>query len=352
MKKMFKLHYEYILFFLQLMFIALFVLVLLAYNLDITAKDFLESRMMSENVRGIWLGDPRVDKNEDVTAIIPEVPNTDFMMYKRIAEGFETIRGVYGTSDVFGLSAYIKEGRFFTSRDYKDKNDTVVVGSNVLPRTIEDNGKFYLPYDGRMFEVLGVFKETCSPLDNTVYINLTSLLETMTHLALYYIDAKDSGTVAKVLTELQKHADANNFQTMYDEYDSGTFHPGLGRGNHTMLVSAVAAAVFNLLITVIFFVTHKKYKVAVQKLYGMTNRDLIWTYGKSIFAIVTAAFAAVVAIILGLSRYMGTFFAMEMLAVYHYAIMGVSLVLLGTATVLFIVSLAQRVNISDTLKGR
>ena len=344
--------YGYILFFLQLFFIALFVLVLLAHNLDITAKSFLENRMMSDNARGIWMGDPRVDRDEGVVAVIPDIPNTEYMMYKHLQEGFEIMRGVYGTSDVFGFASYIGEGRFFESGDYAAKSDTVVVGSKAMPRTIEENGRCYLPYDGRLFEVLGVFSETGTPLDDTVYINLTSLLETMSHLALYYVDAKDSAALDRVIAEMQRHAAVNNFNTMHAEYESTVMNAGLGRGTHTMLLSAVTAAAFNLFITVIFFVTQKKYKVAVQKLYGMTQRDLMLSYGKSIFAVITAAFVSVVLVLAFLSQYMGAFFAMEMLAAYHYALTAAILTILGCAAVFFIVKLAQGVNISDTLKGR
>jgi hypothetical protein len=49
---------------------------------------------------------------------------------------------------------------------------------------------------------------------------------------------------------------------------------------------------------------------------------------------------------------MGSFFALDKLALYHFMIMGGGLIFVGIAVVFFIVKLARRVNISDTLKGR
>jgi hypothetical protein len=139
---------------------------------------------------------------------------------------------------------------------------------------------------------------------------------------------------------------------MLQEYQSPVHYGGIGGVNHTMLLTAVTAAILNLLITAIFFVTHKKYKVAIQKLYGMTTKNLAWSYGKSFAATVAVSFVSVVLIIYGLSQNMGSFFALDKLALYHFMIMGGGLIFVGIAVVFFIVKLARRVNISDTLKGR
>ena len=349
MRRIFKLPYEYILFYLQIFFIALFVLVLLAYNLDIAEKNFLERRMLSENVSGIWLGDPRVDN--EVTFEFPEVPGAEYMIYKHLDDSFDITRAIWGTNDVFGLSSYIGEGRFFNVSDYTSNSQTVVVGSSLAFRVFTENNKQYLHYDGRLFEVIGMFRETGTVLDRTMYINLRSILDTHEHLALYYIDALDVDTVNRVISGFQQNA-GDKHQILLQEYESSVHYGGIGGVNHTMLLTAVSAAILNLLITVIFFVTHKKYKVAIQKLYGKTSKNLAWSYGKSIAATITASFISVVFVILGLSQYMGSFFALDKLAVYHFILMGGGLIVMGIAVVFFIVRLAQRVNISDTLKGR
>jgi hypothetical protein len=202
-----------------------------------------------------------------------------------------------------------------------------------------------------MYEVIGVFSGTDTVLDNAVYINLTSLLKTEDNMALYYVDALNSDAVNKVLSELQEYAEGKYIATSI-KYEPSTIYIGLTRTLDALLIFAVLAAVFNLLITTIFFVTHKKYKVAVQKLYGMTNRNLVWNYGRSVFIIMAVSNLSVILVIAGLSRHMGTLFTLDKLADYHYIIMGGILILLGIAMVCFIVKLAGKVNISDTLKGR
>jgi hypothetical protein len=225
------------------------------------------------------------------------------------------------------------------------------VGAGSAFRTFTEDGKRYLHYDGRLFEVIGVFRETGTVLDRTVYINLKSILETHEHMAIYFIDARDAVTVSKVVSDFQRNAEGKH-QIMLHEYESPVHYGGIGGVNHTLLLTAVIAAILNLFITVIFFVTLKKYKVAVQKLYGMTSWDLFWGYGKSISAVLGASFLSVLFIILGLSQYMGSFFTLDRLAVYHFVMTGGCLIALGAAVVFFIVRLAKRVDVSGTLKGR
>ena len=344
-----KMSYEYILFYLQILFIALFVLVLLAYTLDMSEKDFFERRMYSENVQGIQLGDSA--KDEDVALAIPNLDNTDFMIYRYLVDDMEIQRGVYGTSDIFKYSDYIAEGRFFSNEDYNEKSKTVVMGQNILSQTIEENGKRYYGYDQQLYEVIGVFKDTGTVLDDTIYFNLPSLLESEDNMGLYYVDAKDSESVQKVLSAMQKNA-GSSYSTMLVAYESNADYIGLNRTSKALLVFAVFAALCNLFITVIFFVTHKKYKVAIQKLCGMTSKDLALLYGKDIMLIVLLSFLSVLLIINVLSKYLGLFFTLDKLASYHFLITGIILLLLGVVTIYCVMRLAKGVNISDSLKDR
>ncbi len=126
----------------------------------------------------------------------------------------------------------------------------------------------------------------------------------------------------------------------------------LGGMNNTLLVFAVLAAIFNLMVTTIFFVTRRKYTVSIQKLCGMTKKNLIWAYGKDMFLIITGSFLSMLFLITFFADYLGSFFTLEQLTWHHWLMSAGTLLVLGIATTGYIVRLAERVNISDTLKGR
>lgn len=339
----------YILYALQIFLIGIFILVLLAYNLQVTEKSFLENRMYSENVTGIQLSDHQFPEDVDLT--MPKI-NADFMLYKYLTEGSdETVRGVYGTSDVFGLSDYITTGgRFFETEDYENKTHAAVVGQKILPITFEENGKRYYAYNQQMYEVIGVFQDTGSDLDHTVYLNLTRLLEEESNIGLYYVDAKDGKTVNAVLTEMKSNA-SDKYSTMDIAYESAVSYE-MGRAFNTLLIFAVLAAVFCLLITTTFFVIRQKFTVAIQKLCGMTWKNLLCAYGKKMILVIATFFSLIVAAMLILSGNLNnSVFQIKTLAYHHYVITGMFLLVLGSAATCYIVKLADNIDISDTLKG-
>ena len=137
-------------------------MILLAYNLNLSAQDFLSREMFSENVKGIQLSNSGLDsENGDELSLSLITSDNDFMLYKYISGDYdEIIRGIYGTADVFDFSNYISEGRFFNSGDYKNKTHTAVIGSNMLSKTIKENGKCYFGYSQELFEVIGIFRQT------------------------------------------------------------------------------------------------------------------------------------------------------------------------------------------------
>ena len=112
---------EYLLYYLQATFVGVFLLVLLAYNVDTTEKNFINNGMYSENVSGVQIENPKemqgVDQETSLDVKSMETKN-GFMLYKYLIEsGNEIVRAVYGTDDVFKLSSYIGDGRFFNESE-------------------------------------------------------------------------------------------------------------------------------------------------------------------------------------------------------------------------------------------
>ena len=147
--------FEWILYYLQLTFVGIFVLVLCAYQMEVKQKDFLKRGMYSDHVQGMQLSSAYLSSahGETVDFSIPRLDGGDFMIYKRLSEEYnEIVRGVYGTKDLFDFSSYLQSGKFFQERDYKNKTATAVIGSSMLDRVYTKNGKWYVGYDSQLME--------------------------------------------------------------------------------------------------------------------------------------------------------------------------------------------------------
>lgn len=348
-----KISYEYILYYLQITFIGIFILVLSAYNIEIEQKGFLERSMYSENVKGIQLSSEYLVsvKGEVVEFAIPEKVHGDYMIYKHLSEEYnEIIRGAYGTADIFKYSQYISEGHFFTEDDYNKQTAVAVIGYSMKDKVYSENGKTYFGYNNQLYEVIGIFKETGTDLDYSVYLNLTNLINNMDNYGLYYVDAKEESVVNEVISSM--HNDAQDKYSVSDvKYESrGSY--GLNGMNNTLLICAVLAAFLNLIVSSIFFVTKKKYTVAIQKLCGMTSKELCMAYGKRMVVLAAAGFVSIYIVIRLFSGYLGFFFSLDKLSWQHYLVTAALLVFVVFIVTGFIIRQAQRVNISDSLKGR
>lgn len=348
-----KVSFEWILYYLQITFVGIFVLVLCVFNMEVKQKDFLERGMYTANVQGIQLSSDYLSsvQGETVEFSIPQMDSGDFMLYKRLSEEYnEIVRGVYGTSDIYGYSSFIESGKFFEESDYENKTATAVIGSSMQDKIYTENGKQYFGYDNHLFEVIGTFKETDTDLDHTVYLNLTNLLENMDNYGLYYVDAQSSKVVENVIRIMETNA-GEKYSTSRVVYETKNAY-GLNSMNNTLLFCAIFAALINLLISSAFFVANKSYTVAIQKMCGMIRKDLFIKYGKNVLILLLASFASVYLIIHYFSRYMGFFFELDSLVWQHYVITAIFLGLIGMTITIFIVKQAERVNISSTLKGR
>lgn len=343
---------EYLLYYLQIVFIGMFLMILLAYNLNLSAKDFLGREMFSENVKGIQISSSDSHSENSSTLNLSSVnSNNDFMLYKYISgDNDEIIRGIYGTADVFAFSNYISKGRFFNLNDYKNKISAAVIGCNMLSKTIKENGKYYFGYGQELFEVVGVFKQTNSTLDNSVYLNLTCLLNKEGCAGLYYADALSENTVSDVLSDI-KDIIPKNFEYYLVNYESINEY-GLDSMSNSLYIFAVLAALIHLLLTTVFFITHNGYTVAIQKLCGMTKKSMFIKYGKNMLILICIAYVTVVLNINLFTHILNNFFSMEQLSYGHFIILGIILFMIGFLITSFTVFLSEKVNISSTLKGR
>ena len=345
--------WEYVLYYLQLTVAGIFLLILCAYHIHVAQEDFLERGMYSENVRGIQLSSEYLVRvgGEKVQLQIPKLKQKgQFMLYKRLSEEYhEIIRGIYGTGDVFSYTDYLEQGRFFSTEDYENEMPVAVIGAEMLDRTYVEDGIRYFGYQNQLYEVIGIFEKTDSELDNTVYLNLTNLLNHMEHHGLYYLDGTDSKVIEQVWDTMKEYAEGK-YTISEVAYEGETY--GLNQMNDTLLFCAVMAILLNLIVTGIFFVTRKKYTVAIQKMCGMTIKEQLLEYGKRMCQVVLAAGVSVVIFHRVFAEGRGFLSGWKELHWQQYGLVLAGMCVIGILLVYNIVRQVQNVDMSEALKGR
>lgn len=340
----------YMLYLLQLFIIGVFILVLLGDHIQMGKKNFFENEMFTEHVKGLQMSSQQL--NETVEFSIPILSDKDYMVYRYISNSEKAaVRGVFGTSDVFGFSAMLKEGRFFTDDDYDAKTMTAVIGTNIISETLEHDGKRFYLYDNAEYEVIGVFAEQGNIADRAVFLNLMALDENISQTGgIYYVDAKEQDTVNAVITKMESEI-RNRFTVTNIAFEAMTSRE-LGRYFTTLFVFCNISAILCLVITTIFLIAGQRYSIAVRKLCGMTKRDLFVHFGKIMAGITIAAFLLILIAMQLLTSLMPiSVFRDSGINGGHYLIMGLILVVIGFCNTYYITRLSSAVDISSVLKG-
>lgn len=340
----------YLLYLLQLLIIGVFILVLLGAYIQMGKKNYFENEMFTENVKGLQISS--LQSNEDGGLSIPILMNQDYMLYRYIPiVGEGAIRGVFGTSDVFGFSAFLKEGRFFNEDDYNTKTMTAVIGQDMIKETLQHDGKRYYLYNHAEYEVIGVFAKQRNIADQMVFLNLTALDQDIGPKdGIYFVDAKEQDTVDTVVEALRAENEVRFTFANIEFVPSTTWM--LGNNFTTLFIFGTISVALCLVINTIFLIDGQRYSIAVRKLCGMTKPDLFGYYGKIMAGITIAAFVLIIiAMRIFTSLMPDSVFSNTSLNGWHYLVTGIILVVIGLCNTYYITRLSSDVDISSVLKG-
>lgn len=340
----------YILYGLQCFFIGMLVLVLLGYRMQARRNGFFENELFSENVRGLQMSSG--EYMESVDFHVPEL-DEPFMLYRYLSSGQEeSVRGAYGTRDVFGFSEFLESGHFFSAEEFESESPVSVVGAKACERCEERDGKRFYVYNNTEYEVIGVFGRRDNLLDKAVFLNLRALDSTMDqYCGVYYVDAQDPAVIDRVVNRIRE--DAAGKWTIFDKEHETPGSVIMGRMEFTLFVFSSISAVLCLLITTIFLISGQRYSIAVKKLVGMTKREMFRENLRHMLTICTGAFGAITGT-LWLLVHVGKvpFFVSSGVGIIHFAVMGGILLVLGVFNALYTTRLACAVDLSMVLKGR
>ena len=283
-----KIEYSYLVMALQMMIITFFIIILSSVTIIAESQSFLNNKMFTSYVKGINLKDDTLDFSK-----ITDYAGRNTVIYKYLSEENHIKRAIYCSSDIIGFDQYIENGRFFSNEDCNSNYPLAVIGHNVLSDIIEKNGEMYYGHNETLYKVIGVFRKTDSDLDSVVYINLSYIFEVSGSAGIYYIDSTNSENVTQTVNHFLEHINTVLFEYEQPKNDMNVSHK-------IKFLLAIITAFCNLVITAHYFILKQEYKIAVKKMCGYSNKDMVLKYigNISLIAIISYALGCGLAIIL------------------------------------------------------
>ena len=341
----------WLLYLFQLTFIGIFALVLLGYRFQTGRNSFFENEMFSENVKGLQMSG--FQYAEDVHFTLPEMEGLQYTVSRYLSGSEqETVRGVYGTADVFGFGSLIGSGRYFTAADFRAAEKTAVIGSSIAqsPACTEHGGRRYYIYENAEYEVIGEFAPQGNAADRAVFLNLPALDAQIGQLGgVYYVDAGSAETVRTVIAEIRREI-GGAFTVTDMEFVPKTSRE-LNRLFRSMFLFCGLSALLCLIITTVFLIEGQRYGTAVRKLCGMTVQEIFVYYGARMLAVTAAAFVLIAAVMHLLTAAQIPVFAGSAVRCGHYLGAGGILLLISLCNTVCITRQCSAVDISSVLKG-
>lgn len=333
-----KVPYSYVVLTLQMVIITFFVIILSSVTLTADSQSFLNNKMFTGYVQGLNI------KNNDLDlSAFSDSAGSNTVVYKYLSEENQIKRAVYCSSDVLGLGEYIENGRFFTKEDCTSEQPLAVIGNDVLSDTIEENGEMYYGHNETLYKVIGVFKRTDSDLDCAVYLNLSYVLGISGSAGTYYIDSTESENSMQTANDISEHTDSSAFEYEQPQNDMNISHK-------MKFALAVVAAFCNLLMTAHYFILKQKYKIAVKKLCGYTNKSMMLKYVRNISVITILAYMIGSGLAVLLTR-ITISFSESQFSISSFVAAFVIAAVTAVVVTCQLIANAAKVNISSVLKG-
>lgn len=158
----------------------------------------------------------------------------------------------------------ITEGRFFSPSDFYSNNHLAVIGKNMISHQIEEEQSSFIELFGNRYEVIGILGNTYpTNLDNTVYFNLDSSVFNN----IFYIDGKDSTTIALAINHLSKIAPVKNIDD--SPHGIGRLF-GYSDKNYKFKIVCIIISMIAIFLSINFFANTYFNQIMIQHLLGIS----------------------------------------------------------------------------------
>lgn len=196
--------------------------------------------------------------------------------------------GIYFNKSYFN-SIPIANGRFFELKDSNSDKPMIVLGKNLLDKTITKNNQKYFLYDGISYKVIGIlgFKTQSSMYDNLFILNLKSYIKNSKDFksvlnSNWKIDSTN-GTQQKLLGHIYNKLKLvdNNMQLNISKStsDYNPLQDTINKSKNIIILAIILVIVLfcNIFNITRFWIKSRQKEIGIRKAVGGTNKDIIFS---------------------------------------------------------------------------
>lgn len=278
----------FIVFFTMSVFITIMIFYLVTFRQDIVkSNECLSDKFITFNFENFY----NIDEQIFMNAVENE---KDVILYKNFiitdkSNSNSIIRGngIYFNKSYFN-SIPTFDGRFFDVKDSESNKPMIVVGKNLLSKSlIKGNKKYYL-YDGVYYEIIGTlgYKNQSSMYDNLFILNLKSYMKNTKNFnsAVTYNLKLDStnGNQQKLLYDIYgKLKVINNDIQINISNSNSSYNPlqdTIDKSQNIIVLTIILIIVFfcNIFNITRFWVKSRRKEIGIRKAVGGTNKNIIF----------------------------------------------------------------------------
>ncbi|MCR5792832.1 MAG: ABC transporter permease [Lachnospiraceae bacterium] len=259
-----------------------------------------ESRnFYSEHARNTTLYE--FQENDFLQELYSEKAGEDYIIYKNIDDPELDIRGVLYSGKV--TLPNMLSGEFLEEGYLKGNDGTAVVGRSFENLIKKENGESYFYYNDLKLKVLGIMGEkNTSRMNEMIFVDMASAIKNSGVNGEYVIDGKDPDKLDRLAENIEYMSSEKGKVSIAGEYiESGVaWFFAKERITGTMYTLILCSFLITTVMVSFLWMSQKKRKVAVMRLQGYSNGEIICEIAKEYygFAVVGFGIGLVIAIAL------------------------------------------------------
>lgn len=359
----------FVVFFTISLFITVVSFYIVSFRQDIIkSNECLSSKFIMVNFQNA----SRLDKETFMNTIESE---NGIILYKNFAyfdkDNSNSIvrgNGIYFNENYFN-SVPIYEGRFFGVEDAKSNTPMIVLGKNLLSKTITKNNERYFLYDEIYYRVIGTlgYRNQSSMYDELFIINLKAYVHNsdfnkslIGYWKIDNIGGNPQKSLDNIYNKLKAMDKGIQVSIVNESVDYNPLKDTLNKSKNIIIITIILIAVLfiNIINITQFWVKGKQKEIGIRKAFGGTNRNIIlriiFEYQLiSIFAAILAVLSVFllkhypkVLILIEQSNFNRDTYIQSVLFMIIFSL------ILGTVTALIPVKQVLKMEANDIIRGR
>lgn len=279
--------------------IIIFTTIFMFFTLVVTAilsqKQFYENidSFLSKDHRSIFINESNPENIETIFKELSKNKGAIILANDVYNESSKlTAKWVYFNDKLFGTPPKMKSGRFFNIGDFKSNNPVAVIGESYLEETYEEKEEKYINFKGISFKVIGVFKSGKGYYDNSLMLNFNTLADKKITVNNIQYD-NYNGSVIQDLNSWKSSSENSNIGKLFliqspmmntSDHLSGVLKQYKSLIDKFMFM--LSALILNTILASFFWIQKKTKEIGVRRVYGASNKKIIWSVIKDYLSVV------------------------------------------------------------------